>query len=72
MSESRDHRIETYYHQSAWDLAERIVLLEDMHQEVMRIVSDWCTEANEVGGVDATDLAFRLDSAGYRLPDEEG
>lgn len=64
----RDQRIEAYYQESARYLAERVVLLEDMHQEVMSIVSDWCTEANEVGGVDATDLAFRLDSAGYRLP----
>lgn len=29
MITSRDERIETYYHQSAWDLAERIVNLED-------------------------------------------
>jgi hypothetical protein len=38
---SRDERIETYYHQSAWDLAERVVDLEDLlnrvaalHQEI--------------------------------------
>ncbi|NUH35295.1 hypothetical protein HUF15_00675 [Streptomyces samsunensis] len=39
--------------------------------EVLRIVSAWCTEANEVGGVDATDLAFRLTRAGHQLPDED-
>jgi hypothetical protein len=26
---NRDERIETYYHQSAWDLAEKVVDLED-------------------------------------------
>lgn len=67
----RDDRIKSYYQESARDLAERIVLLEDMHQEVMGIVGEWCVEANDVGGVDATDLAFRLDAAGYRLPDDE-
>jgi len=70
VSDTRDQRIETYYQESARALAERIVLLEDMHQEVMSIVNEWCIEANDVGGVDATDLAFRLDAAGYRLPSE--
>jgi hypothetical protein len=37
----------------------------------LRIVSDWCIEANECGGVDAGDLAFRLTSAGYQLPDDD-
>jgi hypothetical protein len=37
--------------------------------EVLRIVSDWCVEANENGGVDAGDLAWRLKQAGYPLPD---
>ncbi|MFJ1995282.1 hypothetical protein [Streptomyces asiaticus] len=44
---------------------------EAERDEVLRIVSDWCTEANDVGGVDATDLAFRLERAGHPLPDEE-
>ncbi|MCQ6250879.1 hypothetical protein [Streptomyces malaysiensis] len=39
--------------------------------EVLRIVSAWCTEANDVGGVDAGDLAWRLEQAGHQLPDEE-
>lgn len=39
--------------------------------EVLRIVSDWCIEANECGGVDAGDLAFRLTRAGYELPDDD-
>ncbi|WP_431772210.1 hypothetical protein [Streptomyces cucumeris] len=39
--------------------------------EVLRIMSDWCVEANEVGGVDAGDLAFRLEQAGHPLPDDE-
>lgn len=38
---------------------------------VLRIVSDWCIEANEVGGVDAGDLAYRLETAGYPLPDDD-
>ncbi|GAA2092406.1 helix-turn-helix domain-containing protein [Actinomadura alba] len=38
---------------------------------ILQIVSDWCTEANNIGGVDATDLAWRLETAGYMLPDEE-
>jgi len=36
---------------------------------VLRIVSAWCVEANDIGGVDAGDLAFRLDQAGHPLPD---
>ena len=36
---------------------------------VLGIVSDWCVEANENGGVDAGDLAWRLEQAGYPLPD---
>lgn len=38
---------------------------------VLRIVSDWCVEANEVGGIDAGDLAFRLEQAGHPLPETE-
>ena len=37
--------------------------------EVMRIVTAWCIEFNDVGGVDAGDLAWRLEEAGYPLPD---
>lgn len=37
---------------------------------VLRIVSDWCVEANNIGGVDAGDLAWRLEQAGYPLPEE--
>lgn len=36
---------------------------------VLRIVSDWCAEANSTGGLDAGDLAWRLEQAGYPLPD---
>ena len=38
---------------------------------VLGIVSAWCVEANETGGVDATDLAWRLEQAGHPLPDED-
>lgn len=41
---------------------------EKQRDEVLRIVSDWCVEANESGGVDAGDLAFRLTRSGYQLP----
>lgn len=41
---------------------------EAARDEVLRIVSAWCVEANEVGGVDAGDLARRLEQAGHRLP----
>ena len=34
MEGSRDDRIETYYQDSAWDLAERIVDLEDELEEL--------------------------------------
>lgn len=43
----------------------------DRCTHVLRIVSAWCVEANEAGGVDAGDLAWRLEQAGYSLPDEE-
>lgn len=49
----------------------RYVPAEAAAAEVLRIVSDWCTEANENGGVDAGDLAWRLEQAGYPLPSEE-
>lgn len=38
--------------------------------EALRIVAAWCCEANDVGGVDAGDLAWRLEQAGHPLPDE--
>jgi hypothetical protein len=38
---------------------------------ILRIVSDWCIEANEVGGVEAGDLAYRLEQAGFPLPDDD-
>ncbi len=39
--------------------------------DALRIVSEWCVEANEVGGVDAGDLAWRLQEAGHVLPGED-
>lgn len=38
--------------------------------EVMRIIRDWVTEYNDVGGIDAGDLVWRLEQAGHPLPDE--
>ncbi|MGW3308155.1 hypothetical protein ACWDG9_16395 [Streptomyces sp. NPDC001073] len=37
----------------------------------LRIVSEWCIESNDCGGIDAGDLAWRLEQAGYRLPGDE-
>lgn len=44
---------------------------EKQRDNILRIVSGWCIEANENGGVDAGDLAFRLTDAGYELPDDD-
>lgn len=38
---------------------------------VMRIVCDYVIESNDVGGIDCNDLADRLRTAGYPLPDDE-
>lgn len=38
---------------------------------LMRIVNEWVVEANDIGGVDAGDLAWRLERAGYPLPNNE-
>ena len=38
---------------------------------VLGIVSAWCVESNDVGGIDAGDLAWRLEQAGHPLPDED-
>ena len=37
----------------------------------LRIVIDYVIESNDVGGLDCNDLADRLRSAGYELPDDE-
>ena len=37
----------------------------------LRIVVDYVIESNDVGGLDCNDLADRLRSAGYELPDDE-
>ncbi|MEU0783478.1 hypothetical protein ABZ341_18130 [Streptomyces sp. NPDC006173] len=41
---------------------------ERARDAVLRIVSDWCVESNENGGIDAGDLAWRLEEAGHPLP----
>lgn len=43
---------------------------EAARDEVLHIVSGWVIEANDVGGVDAGDLTWRLEQAGYELPGE--
>ncbi|MFD4921186.1 hypothetical protein ACFWNE_07680 [Streptomyces goshikiensis] len=38
---------------------------------VMKIVTGYVIESNDVGGLDCNDLADRLRAAGYELPDGE-
>jgi hypothetical protein len=38
---------------------------------VMKIVSDWCIEYNNSGGIDAGDLAWRLEEAGHLFADDD-
>jgi uncharacterized protein YigA (DUF484 family) len=38
--------------------------------KIMEIVCDYVVESNDVGGIDANDLASRLEAAGFDLPDE--
>ncbi|MFC8945943.1 hypothetical protein [Streptomyces rochei] len=42
---------------------------EEQLAEVLRIVAETVTEANDVGGVDINDLVTRLAQAGHQLPD---
>jgi len=37
-------------------------------EKVLAVVAEWCNESWEVGGIDAGDLAWRLQEAGYPLP----
>lgn len=37
--------------------------------KVMQIVSEYVTASNDFGGLDANDLAFRLEQAGHPLPE---
>lgn len=39
-------------------------------EKALKIVWDWVTEANDVGGVDAGDLAWRLREAGFEPPED--
>ena len=48
----------------AWDV------MKAERAEILRIVSAWCVEANNQGGIDAGDLAWRLEQAGHPLPEE--
>ncbi|MFE1270571.1 hypothetical protein [Streptomyces sp. NPDC058758] len=36
---------------------------------VLRIVAEYVTESNDVGGLDVNDLVARLETAGYTLPE---
>jgi predicted nuclease of restriction endonuclease-like RecB superfamily len=47
---------------------ERIRALEEQQAAILRIVAEWCTEYWEVGGINASDLEWRLQQAGHPLP----
>ncbi|MFF4188170.1 hypothetical protein ACFYZ9_33745 [Streptomyces sp. NPDC001691] len=36
---------------------------------ILRIVAEYVTESNELGGLDANDLTARLEAAGFTLPE---
>ncbi|MFF0754474.1 hypothetical protein [Streptomyces sp. NPDC004267] len=36
---------------------------------LLRIVAEYVTESNDIGGLDANDLVSRLESAGFTLPE---
>lgn len=44
---------------------------EKQRDDILRIVSNWVCESNDSGGIDADDLTWRLQQAGYELPDTE-
>lgn len=44
---------------------------EQARDDVLRIVADTVTEANDSGGIDLNDLVTRLEQAGYPLPDDD-
>lgn len=44
-------------------------LAEAKLEKALRLVSEYCVESNDVGGIDATDLAFRFERADLKLPD---
>ncbi|MFH8752975.1 hypothetical protein ACH4GK_17730 [Streptomyces rimosus] len=44
---------------------------EAARDEILRIVAAWCIEANDIGGIDAGDLAQRLEEAGHPLPESD-
>ncbi|MEC4016061.1 hypothetical protein [Streptomyces sp. H27-D2] len=58
----RERRMEEM--ERGWQRAEQATA------DVLRIVTDWVVEANDIGGIDADDLVFRLEQAGHPLPDE--
>ncbi|WP_330173028.1 hypothetical protein OG875_05115 [Streptomyces sp. NBC_01498] len=39
---------------------------------MLRIITEYVVESNDIGGLDANDLVSRLGSAGFPLPDEDG
>ncbi|MCD2461950.1 hypothetical protein MBT42_00055 [Streptomyces sp. MBT42] len=44
---------------------------ERQRDEVLRIVTEYVVESNDIGGLDCNDLADRLRAAGHPLPNEE-
>jgi hypothetical protein len=58
-------RRDDYSTQASVDRADLLAILD----KVMGIVGDWCVESNTSGGIDAGDLSWRLEEAGYPLWD---
>lgn len=43
---------------------------EEQRDTLLKIIWEYCTEANEVGGIDAGDLAWRTTQAGFAAPED--
>ena len=39
--------------------------------KILMIVGAWAEESNDIGGLDADDLMWRLEEAGYTVPDTD-
>lgn len=61
------HAVWTVVGEDTPALLAEVERLKAERDQVLRLVADWCTEANDIGGVDAGDLAWRLEAAGFPL-----
>jgi hypothetical protein len=51
--------------------AEELPAVPDRLADVLRIVTEYVIESNDIGGLDANDLTDRLEQAGHQLPDTD-